>query len=376
MTDCLEYYKILNVSPHSNEEDIRLSYRELAKFWHPDHNTDEHAVDMFQKISNAYDVLKDTQSRLKYDILSMIYNKSNFPDMNSLCIIRNMHGQEDLNLRAFHLIEVTGKGIGHSSIDKIYYCSQYEAKTVINSITKHNWLLGFWGVTSIFANISALVKNILRINNKQDNLTLLMHNSLVYKEENKFPEAITLALLAKTYASKTENKLIDQYLTSLPQTEPLNVKKWDFKKLQRIQLIYPLSFLLLVCFIIFGGYFFSLDTQINNVSLKQVVVFKDGQKTFSDVAVAKIFNIPVDVYDKEKLYHLIKQTQAMYGADKDFDVYKTVEKGLTVRLTGYTADNKWARVMFDNGEMAFVEMDTLEKGIGNEIPLWSKIYKE
>ena len=66
----------------------------------------------------------------------------------------------------------------------------------------------------------------------------------------------------------------------------------------------------------------------------------------------------------------------MHGADKSFDVYKIVEKGATVRITGYTADQKWLRVMFDNGEMAFIEANKLEQGIGNKIPLWSKIYKE
>ena len=42
----------------------------------------------------------------------------------------------------------------------------------------------------------------------------------------------------------------------------------------------------------------------------------------------------------------------------------------------YSSDKKWSRVMFDNGEMAFIESDKLQQGIGKEIPLWSKIYKE
>ena len=66
----------------------------------------------------------------------------------------------------------------------------------------------------------------------------------------------------------------------------------------------------------------------------------------------------------------------MHGADKSFDVFATVASGTTVRLTGYTGDKKWYRVMFDSGEMAFIEADKLKQGIGNEIPLWSKIYKE
>ena len=157
--DKLGYYKILDVTPASSEEEIRQKYRDLAKFWHPDHNTDSKALDMFQQLSVAYDILKESSSRLKYTLLSMIYDKANFPEMNSICVLRNMHGQEDLNLRAFRLIEVTGKGIGHSAIDKIYYCSQYEAAGVVGSIARHNWLKGFWGISAIFANIKAITRS-------------------------------------------------------------------------------------------------------------------------------------------------------------------------------------------------------------------------
>ena len=114
----------------------------------------------------------------------------------------------------------------------------------------------------------------------------------------------------------------------------------------------------------------------DNSNVKEVVIYKNGQKAYSDVAVAKIFDIPVDVYDTQKLYHTTEKTSAMHGADKSFDVFKVVEEGTTVRVTGYTADKKWLRVMFDNGEMAFIEASKLQQGIGNEIPLWSKIYKE
>ena len=112
--DSLDYYKVLGVSPETPEEELRQKYRDMAKFWHPDHNNSPDAVDMFQKISAAYDVLKEPQTRLAYTLLSIIYDKENFPDMNALLVLRNMHGQEDLNMRAFHLTEVTGKGLGHN----------------------------------------------------------------------------------------------------------------------------------------------------------------------------------------------------------------------------------------------------------------------
>lgn len=375
--DKLGYFQVLDVQINSPEDEIRQKYRELAKFWHPDHNTDPQAVEMFQKISIAYDVLKDAKLRIKYALLSLIYSRENFPNLDALSLIRNMHGQEDLNLRAFRLIEITGKGIGHNSIDKVYYCSPYEAAGVIGNISKHNWTKGFLGLTAFFANIKAIIQNITLINEKSNNLQLLIHNSLVYESEGKIEEAATLALLAKEYASKEQIPFIDEYLKILNSSSFLSVQKWNFTKLVQIQLVYPIGLLLIL--IIGLGFAYLQEVkkhQLEDSNLKQVVIFKNGQKTFSDVAVAKIFDIPVDIYDTQKLYHTIEETPAMHGADENFDVYKTVEKNATVRITGYTGDNKWYRVMFDNGEMAFIKANKLEQGIGNPIPLWSKIYKE
>lgn len=374
--DSLGYYKVLEINASSTDDEIRQKYRDLAKFWHPDHNTSPEAVDMFQQLSAAYDVLKEPQTRLKYNLLSLIYNKANFPEINSLCVLRNMHGQEDINLRAFRLIEITGKGIGHSSINKIYYCSQYEAAGVVGNITRHNWLKGFWGITAFFANIKAIIQNIMCINGKKENFMLLLHNSLAYKDEQKLEEAATLAVLAKQYAAKDNLVFLDQYIKSFENIPLLSVKKWNFNKLKARQFFYPFVLLAFIGVFFMFFYFQQLRQSAPSVQLKQTVTFNDGSKTFSDVAVAKIFDIPIDVYSKKELYHTIKPVQAMHGADKEFDVFKAVETGETVRITGYTADKKWFRVMFDNGEMAFIEAEYLQQGIGNDIPLWSKIYKE
>ena len=55
--------------------------RDLAKKWHPDHNTDPEALDIFQKISVAYDILSDPDKRLVYDLLAQAYCGEKFPDM-------------------------------------------------------------------------------------------------------------------------------------------------------------------------------------------------------------------------------------------------------------------------------------------------------
>ena len=75
MNDALGYYKILQVDAKSSAEDIKQSYHNLAKKWHPDYNKDEQSTDVFQKISQAYEVLSNEQKRTIYDILSILFSK-------------------------------------------------------------------------------------------------------------------------------------------------------------------------------------------------------------------------------------------------------------------------------------------------------------
>jgi curved DNA-binding protein CbpA len=200
--DSLGYYEVLECSPNSTDEELRTKYRELAKFWHPDQNKDPKAVDMFQKIAVAYEVLKNPIDRLKYNLLSIVYKKEDFPQMDALSVIKSIQGKEDLNLRAIRLIEVTGKGFGCSKIDKIYYCTQNEAKWVVKQITKHNWLYGFLGLKAIFANFGAICKNFSNLNNPKENLKLFVHNAIAYSLENRDKDAVTSLAIAKEFADK------------------------------------------------------------------------------------------------------------------------------------------------------------------------------
>jgi molecular chaperone DnaJ len=63
------YYEILDVSRDATLEEIRTAYRRLALKYHPDKNPgDKVAEDRFKKISEAYQVLADTEKRQLYDL--------------------------------------------------------------------------------------------------------------------------------------------------------------------------------------------------------------------------------------------------------------------------------------------------------------------
>ena len=67
-----DYYRILDISPSANENEIRQSYRKLAAKWHPDKNNVNEkrliiAKKMFEDISEAYNVLSNPSKKKAYD---------------------------------------------------------------------------------------------------------------------------------------------------------------------------------------------------------------------------------------------------------------------------------------------------------------------
>jgi molecular chaperone DnaJ len=62
------YYDVLGCPKEASIEEIKGAYRKLAKEFHPDRNPDDHGCGTrFKEISEAYDVLKDSQKRAAYD---------------------------------------------------------------------------------------------------------------------------------------------------------------------------------------------------------------------------------------------------------------------------------------------------------------------
>lgn len=65
-----DYYKILGVSKDASQDEIRKSYRRLAKQYHPDVSKASDAEARFKEISEAHNVLGNPDSRKRYDQMS------------------------------------------------------------------------------------------------------------------------------------------------------------------------------------------------------------------------------------------------------------------------------------------------------------------
>ena len=66
MTD-RDYYEILGVSRTASKDDLKQSFRRLARQYHPDVNNAPDAEERFKELNEAYAVLSDDEKRAAYD---------------------------------------------------------------------------------------------------------------------------------------------------------------------------------------------------------------------------------------------------------------------------------------------------------------------
>jgi len=378
--DPLGYYQSLKADQNTDNTTLKLNYREMAKFWHPDHNQAENALEEFQKISTAYDVLKDAQTRKIYDLLSLVYKTADFPDMKALKTYKAASGRETPFLRVFKLQKVNAFQKNGSHEEKLIGTFE-DACKFISAITSQNWLKGWWGPKAFKENLKALKNNYAGINhNQDDNFKMLVHNTAAYLAENKTDPAWLSARQALDYAPAGLKEKLEKIFYTLPAANT-PVATWDYKHLKFIQLkfLYAAAAIVVLALLVtltpVALQLFKQETP-DTITYYQEVRFNSGQETVDDMITSKIFNIPVDPADTSMLYHTTATVKVMYGPSDNFDTLTTARLTQTVRVTGYTPDQQWYRVMLDNGEMGFIKKQYLKRGKGRDIPQDSKIYSD
>ncbi|MEI6380117.1 MAG: DnaJ C-terminal domain-containing protein [Cyanobacteriota bacterium ELA615] len=76
-TNYKDYYAILQVEKKATEDEIKKSYRKLARKYHPDVNpNDKKSEELFKEVTEAYEVLSDAEKRKKYDQFGQYWKQS------------------------------------------------------------------------------------------------------------------------------------------------------------------------------------------------------------------------------------------------------------------------------------------------------------
>ncbi len=86
-------YQTLDVSENANQDEIKKSYRRLARKYHPDLNKTKEAEEKFKEINAAYEILSDEEKRRQYDQFGdNMFGGQNFSDF-----ARSRSASEDLD---------------------------------------------------------------------------------------------------------------------------------------------------------------------------------------------------------------------------------------------------------------------------------------
>lgn len=375
--DALGYYAVLDVYPEAESSLIKRQYYEKAKYWHPDHNENPRALEMFQKVSVAYDVLKDEKLRLKYDLLSAVYNEKDFPPLGSLKIYKNQSAKDDKALRVLRQKNVKNGKVKESKD----ICNIQEAGNMVLTTSVNNWLFGWWGKYGFDNTVNAIKFNLREVYaDNEDNLKLLVHNAVAYEQENNAEMAWIYAKQAEIMAGNYENlrQKLTKFADSLgfkPQ-KIVKIPRWNSAELIRRQYLFP-TFLVLGLFLS-GLVLFTkpgfLQFKTEHKSYYETQIMGD-RVVASDMVEMKILKIDSDAYSKDYLIHFTQDCTIYNGPDARYSVMTKGKSGQTVRITGYTPDKKWYQIILDNGEIGFVEKNKTEKGIGNPVPSGSHVFK-
>jgi len=378
--DAKGYYQILEVSPNADISQIKRQYYKLAKYWHPDHNEKKDAVEIFQKISVAYNILKEQKSRLKYDLLSLVYADKDFPDMEVLSVYKNQAGHDDAALRVLKQRRVKALGTCKVSNRKDI-CNYKEAKSMVLSTSLANWLCGWWGIRAFKENIAALKHNYMAAAaNDADNFKLLIHNAVAYENGNHTDMAWIYAKQAYLLSAPESRarELLETYIDMLDfhPRKAVVLPHWSTKELRVRQLIVPavlgIAVAIYLLFVLNKAHLLELP-KYGAESYYQEVELSGGARMADDQIETRIIKVGSGKYDPEYIYHLKNAENIYYGPDMRYDVLQKSEIGQTVRVVGFTPNKKWYKIVIDNGEEGYVKANSLEKGMGRPLPPNSKI---
>ncbi len=92
-TNFRDYYALLGVNKNASADDIKKAYRRLARKYHPDLNPgDKTAEAKFKEITEANEVLSDTEKRSQYDRFGQYQKQSEQPRTNPRSASGNASG--------------------------------------------------------------------------------------------------------------------------------------------------------------------------------------------------------------------------------------------------------------------------------------------
>lgn len=192
--DARGYYSILEVSEKATFQEIRRSYRKLARKYHPDRNGESAADDMIKKINQAFETLSDRDKRREYDSQSLLETLDSKGQSQSVDIFESGSHPEKRTIPTFFSTTVNSSHTGGSNHSITMLANP---KSRFHIIIEPSLCLAFGGCESIAPRVFTVDKN-KRINPKA-------------RVRSETGEELERILLAAQACPTKAIKIIDRY---------------------------------------------------------------------------------------------------------------------------------------------------------------------
>lgn len=231
------YYEALGVVPNASAPEIKAAYRRKAMEYHPDRCHLPNANELFQRVEEAYRVLRDPESRSRYDASTVSTPNPTFAEPEvpepihcSVCGVVTAQPRYVIFYRAASFLFAS-----RSDPIQGIYCRKCAEKASLKA-TAFTWVLGWWGFPfgPIFS-LHALFINMFGGKRPPDvNARILAHQAWYFSAIGRMDiaqavaeQALRLALMHSKRPTDEDARLrasLDAFIAALPpQTSELRL---------------------------------------------------------------------------------------------------------------------------------------------------------
>jgi len=353
--DLKAYYQILGLEPDARPDDIKAAYRVRAKDLHPDHNNSRTAPEDFQRLTEAYGVLRDPRKREAYDDFCRrnpvpIPSGSGSGSGQTTMAPLGCSSCGKVTAQPRYIVFERVRSfilVSHRSPIEGVFCRDCADRTAVKASTA-TWLMGWWGIFGPPMALYALLVNLLGGRRpRADNARVLLHQARAFLFRGDRVMARALVDQAQHYTARKSLQAQEaEELAALIGPGERHLKdRWGLGGGVFLAQLLPLLALPLVAVsLVLAG--------LNLVGRSPSTVSADiGLRPATDGEIRYVVSDLLKVREKP-------------GPQEP--VTALLERFTTVKVVGTPSDPAWVKIQTPAGLTGYVATRYLYAGAGNE----------
>ena len=204
------YYAILGLSPGASLDAIKSAYRSRVKTVHPDRNASSRAREEFQRLMEAYGVLRDVVARAEYDTTGksvLLDDEYADPEAAAIPIACGSCGSVTAQPRyvAYHTVRSYLVWAKTGRLEGIFCRDCADRAAVRASI--FSWLWGWWSIPGLLLTPLALLRNLFGGSKpRRENARILLRQGRAFLGRGEMELARSLAVQAGRFARSPDDR--------------------------------------------------------------------------------------------------------------------------------------------------------------------------